>query len=758
MSAAPTAPLGSSQQFVPMRSSASTPDSSDGKRIQLVRGRWLAQDAALLARDRQVEENIRMIVGRHNDVFSPILGTYVDVSKFMTEEERRWRQRPVINKILHWFILTHARLTENPPIVTFQPATSDRLDALLAEAMDTVFKTVWHETEMLEAIDRLMAWLIPGGQAFLKSRVDFTLGDELETYELDAEPDETGAYGTHPKTERSGQIVMDVLGPLECRGEWGAKPWHRKSWHIHRAFLTPDEVYERYQVVVQPDTFQAANSDGTGGYLTRMLFGSGYFGAAQGRDYGQNVQGMGNEAARNEGYCTVDEMWEVPSDYKKGYQQSKTSAGGRLLAVSQHQVLTDGPRPFPFRYCSPLRCFQFINVPGRPSGTTPQEMLNALNKTYNRGAAQILEHRNLVCNPMLIVDNTSGIQDGQITNRPGSVIHVNLKPGVSEPLYYLKPPSISEDVWKTQEWLSETMDILGNVSGNSGEAPANDPSGELVKQLRYNNDRFIGPTAKRAVGEFVRVVQDWQAILPYIWTDEKILSYNGDDNVARTIVIKPEMWSGECRIEPDLDSMIPEGRSERQQRIFVLYQVGIFGQPGTPEAINAFMTLTKFPHMNRLDVRGGVHRVTAQQAVGKIVQGGSATDIPIMQWYNLPVWTDVFEEFMSSPEFLRLDPNTSNQLVLVREKIQGAQALQAAEMMARVAPMQQLGAAHAGNLQQAAQAHGAVPPPAAPGGGGGGPAQPPSGGGGRSSAGQPGVSASKPQAPSPLNDPPVEDR
>ena len=204
-----------------------------------MRGRWAAQDAALLPYHRQVEENVRMVVGRHWDVWSPVLGQYVDVTRWMTEDERRWRQRPVINKLLHWFILTHARLTENPPVITFEPSTADRVDALLAEAMDTVFKTLWYDTEMLDVIDRLMAILVPGGMAFLKSRVDFDQGEP--TYAPQMGPNGqpvTNPDGTITLVEdKEGQIQVDVLNPLECRGEWGAHPWHRKRWHIHRSFL-----------------------------------------------------------------------------------------------------------------------------------------------------------------------------------------------------------------------------------------------------------------------------------------------------------------------------------------------------------------------------------------------------------------------------------------------------------------------------------------------------------------------------------------
>jgi hypothetical protein len=53
--------------------------------------------------------------------------------------------------------------------------------------------------------------------------------------------------------EYEGGIVVDVLSPLECRGQWGSQiPWHEKSWHIQKSLLTPEEVWESFGIEVDP--------------------------------------------------------------------------------------------------------------------------------------------------------------------------------------------------------------------------------------------------------------------------------------------------------------------------------------------------------------------------------------------------------------------------------------------------------------------------------------------------------------------------
>lgn len=668
------------------------PDEFDGQRVEYVTRLWHSQDAGLASRDRQVEENVRMLAGQQWTFWSDLLGKFVDVSRFMTDEEKRWRQRPVINRLLYWYMLIHARLTENPPVITFQPATGDRIDAELAEVMDTVTKTLWNETGMLEVVDRLMAWLIPGGRAYLKTRIDPLKGevrqwigpamlpvigpDGLPVIDEQGEPmmqpvddvpfDENGeplasltmdgnldvigpAY-----REYEGGLVVDVLAAPEVRGEWGPSPWHQKRWHLHLSRLPVEQVETSFGVQVEPDTFHGDNT----GELNRLLFGAGYFGAT-----GNDPRAGAAMSDHSEGLVSVYELWEAPSALSP---ETEESPGGRLLIVTKNgTVLSDGPRPARFRYTSPIRCFDFVSLPGRPSGTSPQEMLNPIQRTYNRGWAQILEHRNLSTNPIAIVDHAAGISDAEITNRPGNILAVNKRSGIAA-FEYVMPPPLSEDVYRTQGLLMQELSDLGNIEGAEGKAPHSDASGELVKELRFNSDRFVGPTTRRAVVEMARLVEDWISFLPTIWDKEKVITYAGGDHVTRTVTVLPYLWTGRVNAVPEIESMLPEGRGQRFQRITALYMQGVFGMPGSPEANKTYLELSRFPHMGREMLPGGIHRITAEQENGRLVQGAQATDVPVLEWYDHMTHLAVHEEFMSSPEYLKLDPETQQQFVLHR--------------------------------------------------------------------------------------------
>lgn len=715
----------------PLRVSPYKPDDFDAQRVAYNRRLWCSQDYLLKGRDRQVEENIRMLCGQHYTVYSELAGRFVDLRQYLADDERRWRQFPVTNRLLLWFMILHARMTENPPVITFQPSTGDRIDAELAEVMDAVFKHIWHDAGMLEVIDHLTSWLIPGGSAYLKSRIDLNRGDFLEFSGpatlslLDAEgnsifgPDgqpiarqvgsapygpsgeplaaiyaETGEvvpWG-EPHTMREGGIVVDVLSPLEVRGEWGANiPWHQKSWHMHRTFLTPEQVYNIYGVEMEPEITGAAATEV--GELQRLMFGAGFFGAAGGK---HDVVTAAKEADK-EGYIEVFEGWYKPCAYP-GMEETPDSPGGRLLVTTRTRVLQDGRRFARFKYTSPIRRFDFVRVPGRPQGTSPQEMLNGPIRTRNRLMGLILDHTSKNANPVRLIDKNSGIPEGTNTSKPGAELYGNF-PATSQPLRFVAPPPLSADVYRAHQMLTVEHDELGNLPGSMGSPPTSDASGELVKELRYNSDRFVGPTQRRTVIELARMAEDWIAMLPIIWDQEKIITVAGDDMIATTITVMPYMFEqGNVHVVPDVESMLPEGRGERQTRAWRMYEAGVFGQPGTPEAVNAMLELANYPHLSRAVRPGGVDRSMAEQNLGKLLQGTPADEIPVFEWYDFAVHLSVVERFMKSPQYLKVSVYIQQQVVAHRQMLRMAQfakvqqdlALQnAIQMMAMAAAAQQ---------------------------------------------------------------------
>lgn len=699
-----------------------SPDDDDQRRVQWAWKHWKSQDMLLASRDRQIEENLRMIAGRQWSVWSRLLGRFIDLNELLSQRERLFRQRPVFNHIFDWFLLTHARLTENPPIITFNPSTADRTDAELAEVVDVIFKSLWHDVGMIQVIDRAVSTLIPAGAVHLTSMVDPNQGEPIEyrgpallegdfgvglvqrilpdvPYDVNGNPlarltgpgDDDWEVTGKAYREYEGGIRVCTGNPIEYRGQWGNEiEWDDKRWHQRRHFLTPEEVFDIYGVECEPDvTGEEAQRMGE---LRRVLFGTGNFGSAEWAE--RSLTSGEKEGA--EGFVDVLEMWHRPCNFP-GMERGPGQPGGRLLTVGRKKVLRDGSRPADFRYTSPIRRWDFVDIPGRPSGSSPQEQMNALQRVYNRQWFQILEHGNKSANPIGIADKGTGLKEGMITNEPGLHVYINRRfATAAPPLEYVKPPQLGEVVYKALSFSRDELRDRGSMEGAQGRTPTRDASGELVKELRFNSDRYIGGTARRGTIVLSRMVEDWLAILPTIWEDEKVVTWAGEAHMVRTVLYRQHLFEqGSVNVTPDIESMLPEGRGERQARVRADWLAGAFGDPTSPQAIKHYLDLARYPHLGRAHRPGGIHREMAERENGHLVRGVAAQQVPIFEWQDHEVHLTVHEDFMSSPEYQELDPAVQYEFLVHRqlhleafEELQALAAQREARMATRTGKLQ----------------------------------------------------------------------
>jgi hypothetical protein len=390
--------------------------------------------------------------------------------------------------------------------------------------------------------------------------------------------------------------------------------------------------------------------------------------------------------------------------------------GGRLLTVTKERVLRDGPRPAPFRYTSPIWTYAFINLPGRPSGSSPQDPINPQQRWYNRLWGNVGEHAHLVSNPIGIADTSQGVKREHITNETGLTLEVNRNAGGSgEPFSWVRAPELGSIVLSALQGIKGHIDEMGQTEGSTGRAPSRDPSGELIRELRFNSDRPVASPLKRATLEHRRLIQDWMVMIPTIWTGEKLVTWTGHSSIPRAVMYLPELMEPErVKVSVDIESMLPEGRGERQNRVMLMRREGLFGDPLSPEAISHTLELARFPHLGRATRPGGVHREKAEDENGALVMGTPASGIPIYEWQDHAVHLFVHEQLMASTDFARLPIEVQQEFVAHRnmtlmaiEQVAMLQAQREARVGIRRAA---IGAAAEGEAMDLAEAVGPEPP------------------------------------------------
>src|SRR5690606_20635618 len=82
-------------EIPPLRAHPFEPDGYDAERCAFNKALWHSQDNLLRQRDRQVEENLRMLHGQHWIAWSDLRQRFVDIASTLSDDEKRWRHFPV---------------------------------------------------------------------------------------------------------------------------------------------------------------------------------------------------------------------------------------------------------------------------------------------------------------------------------------------------------------------------------------------------------------------------------------------------------------------------------------------------------------------------------------------------------------------------------------------------------------------------------------------------------------------------------------
>lgn len=675
-------------------------DADDGQIVQLVvQERWKAQDGLWWPTIRQVQDNVRMIEGRHWDVWMPSQQRFVDITSLLTEKDREFFQRPVFNYVGDWFVRTHGKLTEKPPVVSFLPATGDQKDADLAEVMDAIHKYLWFGAEMEERVSELVGMVLAASSGVVKSWWNpdlglareirgpafFPLFDEFGNAVVQADgqlaqgfverapyqllPDGTPVPMIEPMpgggyreiagaaVQYEGGIDVEILSPLDVRTEIAKTPWHRRRWYVERRVLPVREIYERYGVRVTP----GGDDQSTALQIADQYTG---FGGPMAR------HGSSAPTLTDNTHAVIYEMWEQPREECRR---------GRHTVVTDTLKLSDGPNPYgpTFR---PYHMAEFTRVPGRFSAKSPIETISPINRVSNRGWSQILEHRNKMTNPFYLVDRRQ-IQ-GKIKNSPGQMIDVDptYLPN-SPPLDVVQPPPLPQAVYHVQALLREELRYFGSLEqGSSGAAATRQPSGELVRELRANDDRYLAGPAASIVRCLGRVVQVWPDLVKFAlesgnWTEGRVIRISGEESAIRFRSIRSEMFEGQVHVRPDIESLLPEGRQERQQRVDWWFMNELL----TPAQ---YWELIQHPHLAAAARPGGVHRRMAEIENMRMARGHPTE---ILAAHNDEIHIDSHEKFAASPEFQTL-PEMARALILQHIGAHNEQLAEKAEAAAAIMP------------------------------------------------------------------------
>jgi len=668
-----------------------------------------------------------MLSGRQHDVWIDALQQFVDLSSVAFIDDEAWRKYPVFNWMAHHFRVQIAKLTENIPVLGALPATSDNRDATLAEVFDPVFRYEWDQMGMPELLFPLYGWVLVAGRGVLKLRWDPDRGpvkplmgpmpdslavlcnllpEQRELLQVPYHKQEDGSYQAIPDMDESGQVVLgpdglptfaeaelaatgdlacDCPAPTTLLMPYGPEPPHRKPWYIEEYLMHVDDVRAQFGKTVEPDATVQQDRD------TLLQF-----------SYSDPLNGT-RAAPTQSREIAVDGMTRI-----RCYWEFKDR--GRLAICTRDTVLDDDRNPYVIpgqqdRPVNPFFVFDRVSFPFRQEGDTDYESLNPIQRALNRRKGGLMDAADLNEQPgMILNSNMLGDVPADATNKPGWRLKAT---GNGTPFWKVDPPALPASNLQMTEILEGDIRTLGNMGNDSGTVPNDKRSGELLTQDRFNTDRPWGATLRMHSYVWARMGEAMMTILGVGADDDRILSLSGEDNAAKFLTVRKDLFAGRINVRPVPESAVMETRDAKQQRITAMVTSAASLPPPWGDVL---LKALNQPDLGRLTRPGGEAYSLAIREIMEMVTSGQVS--PVLPEHNDDVHLTVLVEWMQTMEFRNLDPQLQGVLRMhkqLHEANKAAKSIQQTQQAAIVAGHQ------TDLIQQAMPAGAGAAPPDGPG-------------------------------------------
>lgn len=616
-------------------------DYSDNRQVIGAMGQlWENRMSYKYVLERQWYMAIAWYLGLQNMVWA-------DSVKRLTEQEApSWRVRMVVNHLQAMVRTIGAKLHKANPEWDVLPASTDPSDAQKAYVANQVLTSNWERMLMGEKMMETLLWTLVNGNAFIKHTWNPDAGEPMYIPTAAAPGgDEPGSSGveTDIDPDMLGETDAEVVSGFEMIVDPRAVKFRDAAWCMHSKIVDVQDILDMYpKADIRPEdaTYDFSFMQFKEHLKTLVARGNTY-------SRGGAASGSGTTSA-----IAIHELWIRPR------RNSKYLKKGRFVVMANNKIIKNVA--FPYLHGElPFAHFVEIAVPGRLWGTCTLEQMMPLQANYNRTRSQLVEIRNTLGNPRLLIPKGAGISAASITNRPGEQIHYN--PGFKpEMLDAPQVPAYIANMLETDKLDMEDLSGIHEVS--RAQAPGQIRSGRGVLALVEQDETRLGTVVKYFESGSARLGRQNLAVSAQFVTERRIIriigaqdellvtGYRGSDLIGAQSGLNNISYF-DVRVKTIAG--MPHSRAAQQELLDGLLNRKVL-DPANPKDKRLVLQLLSIgAAQNNVD-KSRMHRSRQLVEIEKIIGG---EPLPPLQWHEHEIHLEVLDEFRNSSRYDTLDDN-----------------------------------------------------------------------------------------------------
>lgn len=523
------------------------PNTADDKLVSWIKNTWETKKKNRQWLEQQWLENLNFLLGDHYNNWNT---TY---NAFLKIPTPAWRVRLAVNLILPTIRTLVAKYLREKPDMWAEPSSGEDQDVMRARICNKIMKHLQHRMDFDELQESTLYWMLSCGAVFqevaynpLKGRLvremqtqfnpeNFTV-EEMNIPVLDADG--------NPAEYHVGDVDIHIRSPFNIIKDDFSASWRDIQWLIDSSIMTLDEIKATWPKgnKVKGEEVHAYS------FMDRKLDLFMTSGIAVDRE-------IHTDAA------IVRRLWHNPTPQ---------FPRGRYVVEAGDKILHNGPLPYNFNKI-PYEMYTDILIPGRFWPMTLIQQLIPLQKEFNRTISQMIEWKNLILKPKILIPQGADLDVDAWDNEPGEMIEyvLNFRPEVLSP-----PP------WPAQmvELLTRIVGLFNEVSSIHSVSKATPPSasssGVQILYLQDQDEQVIAPGYRRYVNTCAHV---WEMVLQtaaQFMKDERVGSILGKYGEIESFA-----WSGmdidiNLSVRARYGEGMPTSRAARAQQMMLLISGG----------------------------------------------------------------------------------------------------------------------------------------------------------------------------------------
>lgn len=266
---------------------------------------------------------------------------------------------------------------------------------------------------------------------------------------------------------------------------------------------------------------------------------------------------------------------------------------------------------------------------------------------YNRSRQQVVENTMLTANPPWLIPNSSGVQAGMISGKPGNEIFYDDSGGRAPSPVQMPgmPGYVPQNIAQLE---AEISDIMGVHATSLGKRAIGIHSGQAIENLASMDMTQLQVTQDAIEDAMVEVCKVVLGLMKAHYTEPRMIRMMDDTGIMVYRNLKQTDISEDPELRIEAGSLFRDEIQDRERRVIELHQLGLLEKE---EVLREISFKTGSGYITR-KMRGLSH---AQELLVAATQGHM---IEIFPTDDIEAFKRVFGEFIQSETYYGLPAET----------------------------------------------------------------------------------------------------